>query len=204
MLKPLSEYVALSGLVVLLTSVFGLLTFRVVARHQAEKQRRIASPTGIDVMERVRLGDLDQWIRIRGQDSHLPLLLFLDGGPGVPEMPFAPANAELERHFLVVHWDQRGAGKSFDPAIPPASMNVAQLVSDAEELVNLLRHRFSQDQIFLAAHSTGSVLGVFLVQRDPQLFRAYIGISQVANLQMTETFLYNFATSAAVKVGDRK
>jgi len=45
---------------------------------------------------------------------------------------------------------------------------------------------------------------VFLAQRDPQFFRAYIGISQVANLQMTETCLYNFATSAAVKVGDSK
>ncbi len=81
-------------------------------------------------------------------------------------------------------------------------MNVEQLVRDAEELVNLLRGRLGQEQIFLAGHSSGSVVGVLLAQRRPQLFRAYIGISQVANLQMTETFLYSFASRAAAEKGD--
>lgn len=203
-MQRLLKSVLTGGLFLALVLVVGLLALRAIEQHQTNSQRRIKTPTGVDLLEQVRLGGANQTVRIRGEDGKLPLLLFLDGGPGVPEMPFASANTELEKHFLVVHWDQRGAGKSFDPSIDPTSMNVAQLVSDAEELVNRLRARFGQQQIFLAAHSTGSVVGVFLVQRAPQLFRAYVGISQVANLQMTETFLYDFATRSAAEKGNIK
>lgn len=195
----------LSGVLVLcLGGAISLLVLRAVEQRRAENNRRITSATGIDALESVQLGGVRQWIQIRGHDRALPMLLFLHGGPGIPEMPFAYANAELEKHFVVVHWDQRGAGKSFDPAIPPGSMRIDQLVSDARELVNLLRQRFGQDRIFLAGHSTGSVVGVLLAQSDPELFRAYIGISQVANLQMTESFLYNFTSRAAEKSGNGK
>lgn len=203
-MQRLLKSVLLGGLILALAGALTLLALRAFEQHQLNEQRRIKSPTGVDLLEQVPLGGVNQSIRIRGEDSKLPLLLFLDGGPGVPEMPFASANAELEKHFLVVHWDQRGAGKSFDPSIQPASMNVAQLVSDAEELVNRLRERFAQQQIFLAAHSTGSLVGVLLVQRAPQLFRAYVGISQVAKLQMTEKFLYDFATRSAAEKGNIK
>ncbi len=204
MLRKLSKYAGAGLLVLVLAGALGLLLFRGSVQRRTDEQRRIASPPGIDLLEKVRLGGLDQSIRIRGQDAQFPLLLFIDGGPGVPEMPFASANSALEKHFIVVHWDQRGAGKSFDPSILPASMNVGQLVSDAEELVNWLRPRFGQEQIFVAAHSTGSVIGMLLAQRQPQLFRAYVGISQVANLQMTESFLYDFAMRAAEEKGNEK
>ena len=45
-------------------------------------------------------------------------------GPGIPEKPFSHVNAELEGEFTVVHWEQRGAGKSYDSRIPPETMNV--------------------------------------------------------------------------------
>lgn len=203
MRKLLGRFV-LGALVLCLGSVVALLVLRAVEQRQAENRRRITPAAGIDVLEPVQLGGVQQWIRIRGQDRALPVLLFLHGGPGIPEMPFAYVNAELEKHFVVVHWDQLGAGKSFNPAIPPGSMRIEQLVSDARELVNLLRQCFGQDQIFLAGHSTGSVVGVLLARSDPQLFRAYIGISQVANLQMTESFLYDFAVRAAAKTANSK
>ena len=52
---------------------------------------------------------------IRGQNRANPVLLFLHGGPGLPEKLFSHVNAELARDFTVVRWDQRGAGKSYRP-----------------------------------------------------------------------------------------
>jgi pimeloyl-ACP methyl ester carboxylesterase len=119
-------------------------------------------------------------------------------------MPFAYINAELEKHFVVVQWDQRGAGKSFNSDIPAESMRLQQLVSDGRELVHLLLGHFAHDRIFLAGYSTGSILGVLLAQQEPQLFHAYIGISQGADLEKSESLLYAFALRAAEEAGDRE
>lgn len=145
----------------------------------------------------MQLGGVEQAIQIRGRDRTLPVLLILHGGPGIPDMPVGYINSALEKDFIVVQWGQRGAGKSFSSHIPPESMRIAQIESDARELTDLLRKRFGQDRIFLAGHSTGTVIGVLLARDAPQLFRAYVGISQVANLQGTEKLLYDFAVRAA-------
>jgi hypothetical protein len=56
------------------------------------------------------------YLLVRGTDSTAPVLLWLHGGPGGAERPlFRYFNGELEKHFVVVYWDQRGAGRSFDP-----------------------------------------------------------------------------------------
>src|SRR5204862_7055365 len=89
---------------------------------------------GIVEHERVMIGGVSQYIVIRGRDRTQPVLLFLHGGPGFAERPFAHANAELERDFVVVNWDQRGTGLSFTPGIPGESMRIAQFVADTEEL----------------------------------------------------------------------
>ncbi len=188
----------------LLCAFIALLAARALRQHQSNAARHIVVPPGADALEPVRLGGIEQWIRIRGHDRARPVLLFLHGGPGIPEMPFAYINAELEKHFVVVQWDQRGAGKSFSSDIPAESMRLEQLLSDGRELVHLLRGRFAQDRIFLAGHSTGSILGVLLAQQEPQLFRAYIGISQAANLETSESLLYAFALRAAEAARDRK
>ena len=64
-------------------------------------------------MQKLRLGGVEQWIFLRGADRTKPMLLFLQGGPGAPMAPqirrFLP---ELELLFVVVHWEQRVAGKS--------------------------------------------------------------------------------------------
>jgi hypothetical protein len=66
-----------------------------------------------------RLGGIEQWVLVRGENVANPPLILLHGGPGLNETAlFRYFNAPLEKSFTVVHWDQRGAGKSFDPAIP--------------------------------------------------------------------------------------
>ena len=72
------------------------------------------SPESVAAFEEVTLNGVKQRILIRGRNAANPLLLILAGGPGGTTMIYAYNYlSELENHFTVVHWDQRGAGKSF-------------------------------------------------------------------------------------------
>jgi len=133
-------------------------------------------PDGLASLERVTLGGIDQSILIRTQDVSNPVLLVLHGGPGATLMVFMEQiqPAALEENFTVVHWDQRGAGKSYDPALTLDDLNAEDLVSDTLELTNILRERFEQDKIFLTGHSWGSALGFMVIQQDSSHYHAYI------------------------------
>src|SRR5579864_3175131 len=96
----------------------------------------------------LRLGGLDQWVMIRGESLANPPLILLHGGPGFSEMRlFRHYNAALEKHFTVVYWDQRGAGKSFSRSIPKSSMTVEQFIADLDELVDVVRRRVGTNEV---------------------------------------------------------
>lgn len=99
----------------------------------------------------------------------------------MPSMYLAHAfQRSLEKNFVIIHWDRRGAGKSYSEGIPPETVRVSQEIADTRELVNLLRAKFGQSRILLIGHSYGSYLGMIVLQRFPELFYAYIGIGQLA------------------------
>jgi len=108
----------------------------------------------------------------------------------------------LEEHFVVVHWDQRGAGKSFNEDVPIETMNVEQFISDTVELAQILKERFGQEKIYLVGHSWGSYLGMLVVERHPELFYAYISIGQVAGeksqvIQIQDEFIRQQAQASS-------
>jgi pimeloyl-ACP methyl ester carboxylesterase len=173
----------------------GLMVSRLVLQRSVAERIAITSPNGINSLETVSLGGVDQWILIRGWDRTKPLLLFVHGGPGFPEMPFAHVNAALEKDFVVVHWDQRGAGKSY-PALHD-SLDVEQFVSDARELSGLLLKRFAAAKLFLVGHSLGSLIGALAAARDPDKYFAYVGVSQFADAPESERMMYHFALERA-------
>jgi hypothetical protein len=64
--------------------------------------------------EKIVLGETSSGVFARGSDIRNPVLLILAGGPGGTETGwFRKYNSVLEEHFTMVHWEQRGAGKSF-------------------------------------------------------------------------------------------
>ncbi len=133
-------------------------------------------PGSIAVIETVTLGGVEQTITIRGVDTTKPVLLFLHGGPGTPSSPWATWNnfhAELEQNFVLVHWDQRGAGKSFSKELTPEDMHLENFVSDTLELTDILRDRFDQDKIFLWGHSWGSGLGFETLRVNSEPYYAF-------------------------------
>jgi pimeloyl-ACP methyl ester carboxylesterase len=160
----------------------------------------------------VKIGGIDQWVRIDTEHKSGPPLLFLHGGPGASSWPAAAAWKPWERHFTVVHWDQRGAGLTFgrNGAAQCGHLTIDQMISDGIEVAELLRSHLGQEKIILAGHSWGSFLGVNMVRRRPNLFSAYVGTGQLVNKRRNEEVNYkrqltqaeasqNFAALAALK-----
>ncbi|MGY8565440.1 alpha/beta fold hydrolase [Paracidovorax citrulli] len=152
--------------------------------------RRVVADGGIERLEAVRIGGIDQWVSIRGNDRRNPVLLMLHGGPGWVAMPTSwYFQRGWEEYFTVVQWDQRGAGKTYasnDPARVAPTMTRERMIADSEELVAWLRKEFGKDRIFVLGQSWGSYLGLELAQRRPEWLHAYIGMGQVTNAPESE------------------
>ena len=162
-------------------------------------------PGSVAEIERVRIGDTDQFIMTRGRCRENPVLLFLHGGPGFSHMPFARKyQIGLEESFTVVNWDQRGAGLSYSNKISEDSMNVEQFISDARELTGVLLKKFNKEKIYLAGHSWGSYLGILTAARYPELFHAYVGVSQVVDVITAGRSEYMHILDLAEKEGNQK
>ena len=73
--------------------------------------QKVVTPNGVDRQMKVSIGGTQQWITVRGRSLRNPILLFLHGGPGAPEMPTSwTFQNPWEDYFTVVQWDQRGTG----------------------------------------------------------------------------------------------
>ncbi len=144
-----------------------------------------------------------QGLFIQGADPTNPVLLFLHGGPGMPEFfmnRIRPTGLEVD--FTLAWWEQRGAGLSFDPDIDPASMTVAQFIADAMTVTQYLRQRFGKAKIYVMGHSWGSFLGIQLAAAAPGLFHAYIGMGQVSWQMRSEVAAHAHMLEAYLARGD--
>ncbi|MCC6300558.1 MAG: alpha/beta hydrolase [Anaerolineales bacterium] len=160
-------------------------------------------PESIASLEKVRLGGVDQWLIIRGQDVNKPVLLFLSGGPGASEAGrVLRFNSELEKHFVVVIWEQRGCGKSYPSINSKTDLTVEQYTSDIIELTDVLRKRFDEDKIYLVGHSWGTIIGVRAAQQRPDLFHAYIGTAQMVDVLETDKMIYDMVMNHSRVTGD--
>jgi pimeloyl-ACP methyl ester carboxylesterase len=196
----------LMGIALLIVAcvLLGLISIEVMEGLQSSSTR-IETENGIESKELVELGGVSQSIYLRGQDRNKPVLLFLHGGPGAPSTPMVREfGLRIEESFVVVHWDQRGSGNSCSSEIPDDSLQLEQYLADTLQLVNLLRSRFDTEKIFLVGHSWGSVLGVMIAQRHPELFHAYVGMGQVVDMVRNEEISYRFVVDRAKQEGNAK
>jgi proline iminopeptidase len=168
--------------------------------------RKIVSPNGVERVEKVRIGGIDQWISTRGADRRNPVLIVLHGGPGYVDMPMSWwFGRGWEEYFTVVYWDQRAAGKTYllnDPAKVAPTLTPERMVSDAEKLVDWVRKNLDKRKVFVLGHSWGSYLGVEIAQRHPEWLHGYIGVGQVADGPEGERRGWRFALNAARQAGN--
>src|SRR5580698_3833328 len=102
---------AMVGLAILLVS--GGLGYRAFRQHQNARIIAVHSARGITDGRFVKIGGIDQWVQIRGEDVGNPVLLILHGGPGSSYIPATSLFRRWEGYFTVVQWDQRGTGRTF-------------------------------------------------------------------------------------------
>lgn len=163
--------------------------------------RRILTPNGVERLETVRIGGIDQWVSIRGVDKRNPALLLIHGGPGYVSMPMSWwFTRGWEEYFTVVQWDQRGAGKTYllnNPAKVAPTMTRERMLADAEEMAEWVRGQMHKEKIFVVGHFWGSYLGLELAVRHPNLLHAYIGVGQLIDGPENERRGWAFALHSA-------
>lgn len=134
----------------------------------------------------VTIGGIQQWVVVDGADCTNPVVLIVHGGPGNPNTPFARnIFGDWERDFTLVHWDQRGAGKTYGANRPAEDepLTLAALTSDGVEVARYATQRFGKRKLILMGGSWGSVLATHMAMAAPDLFHAYIGTGQLVNYQ---------------------
>ena len=144
-----------------------------------------------------------QGMFIQGKDVAHPVLLCLHGG--LPEYFLTERYPTgLESDFTVVWWEQRGAGLSYSPGIPPETMTSEQFIADTLSVTSYLRNRFGKEKIYLMAHSGGTFIGIQAAARAPGLYHAYIGVAQAVNQLKSEMLAYEYMLGRFRETGNSR
>jgi pimeloyl-ACP methyl ester carboxylesterase len=166
----------------------------------------IDTPNGIVEQRFVRVGGIDQWVQLRGEDRDNPVLLVLHGGPGWPNAVFTLPLRPWEQHFTVVQWDHRGAGKTLGRNGKAGSgpMTFDQRVADAVELIEFLRPYLGKEKVVVLAESMGTLTGLPLVKRRSDLVHALVVTDLYVNMAANEAAKYRLTLERLRAAGNPK
>jgi pimeloyl-ACP methyl ester carboxylesterase len=197
----LASVAALAGV-----PVVGGLAYRKARQRQAAKALQVTTPNGIVEQRFVRVGGIDQWIQLRGEDRTNPVLLVLHGGPGWPNAVFTLPLRPWERHFTVVQWDHRGAGKTLgrNGKAGSGEMTFARWVADAVELIEFLRGYLGVDKVIVLAESMGTLTGLPLAMRRPDLLHALVATDLYVDMAANEAAKYQLTIQRLRAAGNAK
>jgi pimeloyl-ACP methyl ester carboxylesterase len=176
------------------------------AREIVADINHIVTPHGVEETFEVELGGARQVVNVRGADSANPILVFVHGGPAAVEMPVAWAfQRPWEDFFTVVQWDQRGAGRSFllnDPKVLAPTLKPERYRDDTIELIEFLQKKYRKRKVFVLGHSWGSIVGLSVAAKRPDLLYAYIGMGQVIDFRENERLGFDWTLDRARKDGN--
>jgi pimeloyl-ACP methyl ester carboxylesterase len=154
----------------------------------------------MDTTEIVRIGNIDQSIWLKSENTEKPILLFLHGGPGRTVMNSADNfNDELIKNFILVHWDQRETGKTLELNGTDEPLSVGLLQNDTYEMIQYLLKKFDRKKLYLISHSWSSFLGMHIAEKHPELRHAYIPISPMIDQEASTTLTIDMLKKWAKK-----
>jgi len=196
--KALAVGAAVTGGTVVLA-----LGLRELRRTRLRYADAILDPEGIEWSGFVDVRGTRQWLLVRGRRRTNEVVLFLHGGPGSPLTGLAGTQYQgaLEEHFVVVHWEQRGAGKSYRAGLS-GPLTLEQYVEDALAVTDQLRDAFGKEKIFLVGHSHGGLLGAHLAARAPERYHALLAVAPLVDASRQEELSAAYVRDFYARRGD--
>lgn len=159
---------------------------------------KITGENSISELQRIKINGSKQTVMIRGHQKDNPVIIVVHGGPCCSEIPYIKKyQKNLEKKFTIVHYDQRGSGKSYNVFEEYSNLSPALLVEDLIELSSFISKEFGNQKIILMGHSFGTYISMQAIAKEPQLYRSYIGIGQVADKIVGETDNLNYCIEQA-------
>ncbi len=173
--------------------------------YTSVSQTKNSQHTRIEDARFIKLGGLEQWVTIRGDNSEAPVLLLLHGGPGDVQSPLVDVYAAYEKDFILAQWDQRGSGKTYGKYKEQTpNLTLSQLVNDGIELAEYLKNRFKRKGIIVLGHSLGTAIATEMVTKRADLFLACVGTGQIASWAESVQWQFDFLKSKATMTNDEK
>lgn len=207
-LRLLRRLATALGVVVLLVAVLigCALGYRAIRQHQRAVEMALRGPGAIQEGRYVRIGGVDQWISIRGQDRANPVILIVHGGPGGSMIANGYFLRGWEKEFTLVEWDQRGAGKTFARLGVEGSgkLSADGIAKDGVEVAEWVGRRLGQRKVILLGHSWGTIVGSQMARLRPDLFSAYVATGVVVEAERGEQLNYDTLLRRLKAEGDSK
>jgi len=151
------------------------------------------------------INGIPQGILVRGHSRKNPALLILHGGPGGAYIGAAREwFGPLEKRWVVVNWDERGAGISFSRALSPNDLTAAQITKDALAVVDWVRSNVGAERFYLLGHSFGTLVGPHILEAAPDVFEGYFSVSTAPTSLAGEQEAYDWTLERARLLKRRK
>lgn len=142
----------------------------------------IKGENSISELKKVDINGANLEVMIRGSNRNNPVLIFVHGGPCCSEIPYVRKyQKKLEKDFTIVHYDQRGSGKSYKFGEDYSMVTASTHMDDLIALTEYIKEYLGKEQVILIGHSYGTYITTLSVAQRPDLYQAYVGIGQMSN-----------------------
>ncbi len=178
-----------------------LIIIVVIAKLFNKLKYKINTNKGIQCSKYVQIGDIEQYIQIRGEDIDNPIVIVIHGGPGNNMGDISCFwQKELEKDYTFINWDQRGCGNTFYRNNVYQLPIIDLLVSDLDELVDYVCAEYNKSKVIIMGHSFGTFIGGIYATKYPEKLLAYVSVSQMIDFKETE----KVSAAQAIKLGKEK
>ncbi|MFV0516943.1 MAG: alpha/beta fold hydrolase [Aminipila sp.] len=159
---------------------------------------KIIGENSISELSGIEINGTNLAVMTRGHNKDNPVIIVVHGGPCCSEIPYIRKyQDDLEKEFTIVHYDQRGSGKSYHFFEDYSNLSPSLLTEDLIELSEYISKKFNNQKIILMGHSYGTYISMQAIAKEPQLYEAFIGIGQVSDKIVGETDNLNYCIEQA-------